>query len=821
MNKIRIYFFWVIILVGAIYSLPIKAQYMPVVFDKQYGKSSEVKNACPLSNNDVVLVTKAKDKYEVIWVDRNGDVVYNLPLVGFTTVNQISEIGKEHLLVVGQGFDNKSKVKKGFLNGKAIVLDRKGRIVNQIQAGDEGTNFLKGVALRNGDFIFSGYKSTSAEDKYGVILKTNKDGEQLYQFRKIDSGYCDHFVVLGNDVEYVCAGFSSNDKENGKGAAVRLDQNGKPYYITELPLAGFYVTGIDANINDGSITLIGNSNTDQGAVYKIRPEGDIIFEKKLGDTHKDVVKMTDLKVAKNGNILVGGSSSDKAFYALLRSDGTPLHIGSSSGFVSALEMNQNTSESVVVTYNPKTHWGAFTCIQPSGNAEFTRAIDGHFNNVQLSNDNEVLLLSSSQGRVAMFSPTGDKEFDRYINDNKPFQFNEVVTSLSGEMFFYDAGSRLVKLGHGLYVSDLKITKPVNGTSTAIFTVTLTGYSTTATGSPIPVTVDYTTKALSAVVGVNFVPVSGKLSFTPSRGVKGRYLVKQEIEVPIVSNDLIEGSKNLQLVLSNAQQSYLVKPVGDAVIEDQQALVKLIATEPGQEGSKDVVYELGLFKTDGTPLKNATGANIVVDGNYGSGTADALDFDMGLTPRVVFANGTQKSTFNVKTVENTRYELPKTVIVNFDKVHNLSSSNVSFEGGVLSCKGYIIDQPASLVISTLGDHRANSDVISGFFTVSLVRSSDGALLTNTTGSDIIVNCTAASESTAQLGKDYVFTNLHELRIRGGNDQSSVNVNGIVLYNSDNVEKLVKLKIDKVIQPSGAQPINVSTENSTAQFKILKN
>lgn len=84
-----------------------------------------------------------------------------------------------------------------------------------------------------------------------------------------------------------------------------------------------------------------------------------------------------------------------------------------------------------------------------------------------------------------------------------------------------------------------------------------------------------------------------------------------------------------------------------MIEDQQAVVKMVRTEQGEEGTKDILYELGLFKPDGTPLTNSTGANIIVDGIYGEGTADALDFDMGLTPRVIFANGSQKSSFSVK------------------------------------------------------------------------------------------------------------------------------------------------------------------------------
>ena len=56
---------------------------------------------------------------------------------------------------------------------------------------------------------------------------------------------------------------------------------------------------------------------------------------------------------------------------------------------------------------------------------------------------------------------------------------------------------------------------------------------------------------------------------------------------------------------------------------------------------------------------------------------------------------------------------------------------------MSCSGVVVDQPARLMIASLGDHRLNNNVVSGFFTVSLVRASDGALLTNATGSDVIV------------------------------------------------------------------------------------
>ncbi len=45
---------------------------------------------------------------------------------------------------------------------------------------------------------------------------------------------------------------------------------------------------------------------------------------------------------------------------------------------------------------------------------------------------------------------------------------------------------------------------------------------------------------------------------------------------------------------------------------------MISSTAGTEGESDVVYELGIFKTNGVRLTNATKADIVIDGIYGKG-----------------------------------------------------------------------------------------------------------------------------------------------------------------------------------------------------------
>ena len=793
-----------------------KAQYMPVIFDKTYGNERQVQDYCTMENDEVAMISLNNNIWSIIWLDRNGDVVYSLPLSGFSKICYMNVLENNSILITGSSVLDK---KSGQSKGCAAIVNRKGEILNVIYGGTPGSIFLKGASLKNGSFVFAGNEH-SGNGLQGFVLKTDNTGKELYKYSRPGSAYCDQFEVMGEMTEYIIAAFSGGNGQSGESSfVVRLDPKGKPFYITPIPAKNFSVIGLSANINDGSAIIAGNSEKEAGIIYKIRPEGDIVFEKTFADKSSDMIFLKDFRVSRTGNILVGGSGMVNAHYALMRNDGTFLFKGVTPGTVRGLEMNKVTGESVVTIYEPSSKRGTFVRIHPDGQAEFERSLAGDYDKLHVANNGEVTMLSTEEGRVCLYSSTGTKQFDRYISGNQPAKYRDACSVTSGEILFFGEGSRLVKLGHGLYVSDIKISKPVKGIATAVFTVTLTGYSTNKEGNPVPVTVGYATCEQSATVKNNFSPIQGRLSFTPSRGMVGSYLITQEIEIPIKANNLIEGEKSFGLVLSNPENSYLVKAVGVCRIEDQEAFVRLSGTDSGVEGGRDLIYKLALCKADGTPLVNSTGANIVVDGVYGEGTADALDFDMGVYPRAIFKSGDKATTFAAKTLEDTRYELPKTVVVNFNKIYSMSGSHVRFDSDKLSCSGSIIDQPACISVASLGDHRVNHGVISGFFKISLIRATDGVLLTNATGSNVVVKCVADEKSSAKEGIDYVFTNLHDLTIAGDGNHSSVNVNGVVLYNSSTEEKTVRLKIDSVSNPSGSMAVGIS-ENNSASFKILK-
>ena len=113
MKKIRIHSVWMLFLLSVFTCLQVKAQYMPVVFDKVYGDKNQIQLVCPLPGDEVAIVGKESQKYNLTWIEREGNVVFSLSLMGFTVVNEIVELDNNRVLVVGQSTMQYVKGKKG------------------------------------------------------------------------------------------------------------------------------------------------------------------------------------------------------------------------------------------------------------------------------------------------------------------------------------------------------------------------------------------------------------------------------------------------------------------------------------------------------------------------------------------------------------------------------------------------------------------------------------------------------------------------------------------------------------------------------------
>jgi len=79
-------------------------------------------------------------------------------------------------------------------------------------------------------------------------------------------------------------------------------------------------------------------------------------------------------------------------------------------------------------------------------------------------------------------------------------------------------------------------------------------------STTPVTVDYSTEDDRAHAGVDYLPVSGTLTFAPGQTLK-------IVKVPVLGNILPQESRAFYLKLSNAHQGYIVTEYAQGIIED--------------------------------------------------------------------------------------------------------------------------------------------------------------------------------------------------------------------------------------------------------------
>lgn len=807
-----------IVAIGLILSLgyakTASAQFMPVVYDNVYGKGNKFITAtADFQSGDVVMSNVTEGRVVVTWLNREGNSRYakRFNADEISSVSKIIPLSEEKVLIVGQR--KVSERDKNRQTGCAMILNMKGGIERSLTVGENGTNLKNGELLTNGNLILSGSTPNPKGGTLAYVCKVSPKDKVVYNYTAAVGEECHWFNVMGSRTEYLNAAFTSQDKEGC--SVVRLDENGKPYFITALPDPTFRIEKMTSSL-EGDIYLVGQGKQIGGAIIKIRPEGDIVFQKQIVPA-TSATKLDKLILCPTGELLVGGNDAQNAYFALLRADGTELSSNVDGGVVAGIANNPANGDCIVSLYSTQGQ-GKIIKLSKQGRRLYEKLSAANYTSLRINMSGDLLMAAPETGRLTMLSNLGELLFDRFVVENNPQQFANVYLPQNGEVIFATHDSRVAKLAHGVYVGDIIVNKPINGYTTAIFTVTLSGYAYSAEGAPIPVTVNYATNPISASEGVNYDPVAGTLSFVPSTDGSNRYLNKFVVEVPVKANDLLEGERTFALDLSNVKNSYLIRSNSIAAIEDQIAIVKLISTKAGTEGQADIGFTLGLFKTNGVALTNATKADIVIDGVYGKGTADKLDFDMGRMPRLVIASGQHSGEFNVMTLEDTRYESVKNVVIDFNQIFVMSDTQVSFGANILSCTGELYDQPAMVAIESLGDHTKLNNTLSGFFKVSLLRAKDGALLTNNSGGDIFLTVDVNENSSAKQGVDFVLSNTHDLRIWGDDKSSAVNLNGMVLYTQGQEQKTVAVTLKSVRSGDKAQKLSVSSDKNNAQFTI---
>jgi len=215
--------------------------------------------------------------------------------------------------------------------------------------------------------------------------------------------------------------------------------------------------------------------------------------------------------------------------------------------VTKRELNEGNSDTTVFSFNisrlgdvggPSSVQVAFA----QGDTEAADFVDGLPTTQQV----DFLPFQKTQSvDIAVLGDTGPEDNESFtltLQEPTDAELNDERSTAEGVILNDDANY--------IYISDVQIEEGNDGSTTdAVFTVSL------STPVNAPVTVDFATADGTATAGTDYSAVDGTLIFAPGETV-------QEIRVPILGDDVVEGDETFFVNLSN--------PVNDVVADGQGA-----------------------------------------------------------------------------------------------------------------------------------------------------------------------------------------------------------------------------------------------------------
>lgn len=172
----------------------------------------------------------------------------------------------------------------------------------------------------------------------------------------------------------------------------------------------------------------------------------------------------------------------------------------------------------------------------------------------------------------------------------------------------------------------------------------------------PITVDYTTSALTATAGSDYTTSSGTLTFTNGGALT------QTVSVPVTRDNIDESDETLQLQLSNPSANAVVY-VGQAagtIQDDDTAVVSLnsVSQAEGNAGNTPMVFTATLSNPADTPRSFGP---FTQDGSAGA-PGDYAAIALG-SATVTFAPGDTSETISVQIVGDTTVEPDESFTLN--------------------------------------------------------------------------------------------------------------------------------------------------------------
>ena len=783
-------------------------QEMPSVFNKSLsGNDNQLKKIESLENGDLLVIGGGASKAYFSKLSAEGKIIFEKKndKNGALYYNDMVVTKNGSTLVVGGGTRSNGA-------GRISLYSSKGELVfDKLFGYSSGGYFTKVKQDHAGNFIAVGLDGSSPSRSR--IVKINIKGEVLFDklysestiFNDLEIEEDDSFIAIGGDL----------GDARGRGLLVKLTTKGdKVYEIASGNGGCSYTSGYI--MDDGSLLAIGGGIYGTGnpsRATRVRVDGQIIFDKTYNTVDS---RFSTMEIDGQGQIILSAEEFDRGRILKLRPDGTTIFNKETTAPIVDLRVNNMNQ---IIAIGSKEGASDVIKLSPNGKVIFDIPTpDVILKNLLLSEDGKIYVTSNKSCRILKFDDlNGDLLFDKeYGKNDEGATFTTISNLPSGEIIAIGGGkgdgNRITKISHGASINDITFGEPLNGTSIAKITVSLTGFL-LENGIRKPVSISYKSLLNNKVDGRDITPIDGVLSFVPSDFSQGETIVRT-IEIPVHADQMLEGTEKVSIELFGAQNTYISKSIGVVTIEESEAIIRFTAGSDAVEG-KPLGYTIGLFKPDGTAITNKTGLPIKISYRFGFGSAlPNVNFDASTKTPLVVNDGESTTSFSVKTMEDAFYKDTQSVqLVLFD----VSSSNgavVEFLGNskTLSAYQYINDIGAQVQISKISDHGRSGETASSLFKISLVKASDGSIVTNCSGGDIKIQFAVDSSSTAVANKDFVIMNNGSVSIAGGCGGRETDIKIIVIPGSvSSGNKSIVLGITNVAGPSSAGPLSISSKS----------
>jgi hypothetical protein len=220
----------------------------------------------------------------------------------------------------------------------------------------------------------------------------------------------------------------------------------------------------------------------------------------------------------------------------------------------------------------------------------------------------------------------------------------------------------------LFAEDIDVIEGNSGTTNAVVTVILSAQTSRT------VSVNYNSLAFTATSGVDFLPVSGTLTFGPGETEKA-------ISILIVGDTLDEFNENFEIVLSNAVNATVSFYPNILIIDDDplpSVSITDVMVNEGNSGTVGAVFNVN--------LSAPSGKTVFVSFNTANGTASSGNDYASSSGVVSFSPGQTSKTVTVQVNGDTTIEPNETLLVNLFSSVNATISKAQGIGTILDDDG---------------------------------------------------------------------------------------------------------------------------------------